>query len=95
MNEKPIVEIEGHDNSGNTFGHAVVMTQCVLFGTTVEFKLKNSFEGAHLRGTVSLSQISSNEQIQLTEIRNSNRSLRWTMSCYLTWFAHFSSDKLY
>ena len=82
--------VEGHDTAKkSSFGHAVVLTECLWIGTTIEIKLKNSLEGAHLKGVVSYSQISSNQQIQLTQIKNQNPDLHWTMKCYLTLFVNF------
>ena len=82
--------VKGHDKTKkSSFGHAVVLTKYVLVGTTVEIELKNSLGGAHLRGTVSFSQISSNDRIQLTQIKNQNSNYMWTMNCYLTFFVNF------
>ena len=80
----------GHDKTKkSSFGHAVVMTECVLTGTNIDIKLKNSLEGAHLKGSVSFSQISSSQEIQLTQIKNQNPNYDWTMNCYLTLFVNF------
>ena len=76
-------------NTYTRFGHAVVMTDCVLTGTTIEFVLKNSLEGAHLVGTVSFAEIKSNQEIKLTQITNQNPNYVWYMNCYLTLFVNF------
>ena len=90
LNEQPLVIVEGYDKiNQSSFGHAVVMTKYVLLGTTFGFELKNSLDGAHLKGYVSFSQISSNQEIRLTKIKNQNPNYDWTMNCYLTLFVNF------
>ena len=90
LNEQPLVIVQGHNKIDNTsFGHAVVMTECILAGTTIHFKLKNSLGGAHLKGTVDFSEIRSNQRVLLTQIKNQNPNYTWTMNCYLTFFVRF------
>ena len=90
LNEQPLVIVKGRDTiNKSSFGHAMIMTECVENGKMIDFKLKNSLGGSHLKGTVSFAQIRSNKKIQLTQIKNRNPDFTWTMKCYLTLFVTF------
>ena len=84
-----MVTVIGHDSSdGTSFGHAVVLTECVRKGTSIKFKLKNSLDGEHLEGSVN--SWFSPSTLQLIKTRTVKPNIAWSMTDFDAWIIRFN-----
>ena len=84
-----MVTVIGYDASKNiSFGHAVVMTECTCQGFTVTFKLKNSLDGEHLKGSFDMRTTPMN--LSLTKTKAVNQNIRWSIVDFDAWIIRFN-----